>query len=74
MNTKCEHCDYEGPKETFTYLYNIRLDDGASWHECPKCHGWNFLSAKDGSARSFEETARGYKIHSDLGVGVHKPI
>ena len=72
MNVKCEHCGHEGPKETFSYLYNIRLDDGASWRECPKCYGWNFIGEEDGQVMNFSEHAAKYPIHSDLGVGVHK--
>lgn len=72
MNCKCEHCNHEGPKETFRYLYNIRLDDGASWRECPKCFGWNFTNEESGDNMSFDDVARGYDIHSDLGIGVHK--
>ena len=72
MNVKCEHCGHEGPKETFTYMYNLRLDDGASWHECPKCYGWNLVDESSGSVLNFDEMTKGYVEHSDLGVGVHK--
>ena len=72
MELKCEHCGYEGPRETFTYLYNIRLDDGVSWFECPKCYEWNFISVVDGSNVDFNKHVAGYPIHSDLGVGIHK--
>jgi len=66
MNLKCEHCGHEAPKETFTYLYNIRLDDGASWRECPKCYGWNFASESDGSHIDFSEHAVAYKVHPNV--------
>lgn len=70
MNMKCEHCGYEGPVETFRYLYNIRLNDSDAWRECPKCFGWNFYNALTGKIDSFEEHAGTYEIHSDQGVGV----
>ena len=65
MNIKCEHCGHEGPKETFNYLYNIRLDDGISWRECPKCYGWNFCSEEDGSIVDFSKHAVEYPTHAD---------
>lgn len=70
MNMKCEHCDYEGPVESFRYLYDIRLDDSDAWRECPKCFGWNLYNALTNKVDSFEELALGYPIHSDQGVGV----
>ncbi len=37
---KCIHCGYEGPIESFRYLYNVRLDEPTGNRECPKCFGW----------------------------------
>ena len=37
---KCSNCDHEGPKASFLYLYNTRLDEDWEYRECPKCHGW----------------------------------
>ena len=70
MNIKCEHCGHEGPLEAFRYLYNIRLDDSGAWRECPKCFGWVFYNAATHKIDSFADTAMGYQIHSDQGVGV----
>ena len=70
VNVKCEHCGYEGPLESFDYLYNIRLEDDAHWHECPKCFGWNMF-AHDGERVDFPKLALSYAIHSDKGIGIH---
>ncbi|MDY6934123.1 MAG: hypothetical protein SVZ03_07860 [Spirochaetota bacterium] len=37
---KCLHCDYEGPMESFRYLYNVRIEETTANRECPKCFGW----------------------------------
>ena len=48
---KCVHCSYEGPMESFRYLYNVRLDEPTGNRECPQCFGWVMVDHK------IEETA-----------------
>ena len=71
MNVKCDKCGHEGPKETFSYLYNIRLDDGMSWHECPKCHAMNWISESTGEHSDFGAHCKNFPFHSDKGIGIH---
>jgi hypothetical protein len=65
---KCQHCGYEGPVESFRYLYNLRLDDNDAWRECPKCFGWNLYNAMTSNVDSWDDLGMSYPIHSDEGV------
>ena len=44
----CIHCGYEGPKTSFRYLYNVRLEESAANRECPKCFGWVMVDERTG--------------------------
>jgi len=63
---KCIHCGYEGPKTSFRYLYNVRLEETTANRECPKCFGWVMSDERTGEAASAE--LQGKVPGADLGV------
>lgn len=64
---KCIHCEYEGPKESFRYLYNVRLEEGTANRECPKCFGWVMADEKSGelAAAKLQGTVPGVDVAND---------
>ena len=64
---KCIHCEYEGPKESFRYLYNVRLEEGTANRECPKCFGWVMVDEKSGelAASGLQGTVPGVDVAND---------
>lgn len=48
---KCEHCGYEGLKNTFRYLYNNTLDAETAYRECSKCFGWVVCNELEGEKK-----------------------
>ena len=47
---KCVHCGHEGPKESFRYLYNVRMDEPTVNRECPACFKWVTVDEERGDA------------------------
>ena len=45
---KCIHCGYEGPKNSFRYLYNVRMEEATANRECPECFGWIMSNERTG--------------------------
>ena len=62
----CIHCGYEGPKTSFRYLYNVRLEESAANRECPKCFGWVMVDERTGEVAPAD--VQGKVPGADLGV------
>ena len=60
MNVKCEHCGHEGPKGSFQYQYNVRLDKDACWRKCPICGAWTLYEEKTGKILNYEELVKNW--------------